>query len=341
MTESITIVSNWKRDDYMKICVIGLGSMGKRRIRLLRLLFDNLTIIGIDSNINRVRSVANEYGIDCYSSLSDVSEKLDCAFVCTSPQFHGLIIKECLESNLHIFSEINLIDDLYDDNIKLAKQKEKVLFLSSTLLYKEEMQITNSRIKQSGKPCAYQYHVGQYLPDWHPWDNLNDFFVSSKKTNGCRELLAIELPWIQDTFGRIKRVHVIKTKLTDLKLDFPDTYFIQLEHSNGNIGSLTVDVVSRQAVRKLEIFNEDLYIKWDGTPESLYEKDIISGELKQIPAGKYIHEEGYSESINEYAYMKEIEEFFEVLKGKEPLYSFEKDKEIIKFINKIENGVTT
>lgn len=322
----------------MKICVIGLGSMGKRRIRLLKKLDSDFDIIGVDSNAERAVTVANECGIDCYSALSGVHEKFDCAFVCTSPQFHAPIIKECLERNFNVFTEINLISDLYDENIKLANQKGKVLFLSSTPLYKEEMQIIDRKIKQNGKPCAYQYHVGQYLPDWHPWDNLNDFFVSNRDTNGCREFLAIELPWIQNTFGKIKTVHVLKTKLTNLKLEFPDTYLIQIEHEKGNIGNLAIDVVSRQAVRKLEIFNEDLYIRWDGTTDSLYEKDVVSGELSQISAGEYIHEEGYNESINEYAYMKEIEDFFEVIKGKEPLYSFEKDKEILRIINEIERN---
>lgn len=323
----------------MKICVIGLGSMGKRRIRLLKIINPELEIMGIDRNIQRAKSVSMEYAINCSSVLPNISEKPDCAFVCTSPQFHAPIIQECLEKNIHVFSEINLIDDMYAENIKLAQQKGKVLFLSSTPLYKEEMQIIENRIKQNGKPCAYQYHVGQYLPDWHPWDSLNNFFVSDKKTNGCRELLAIELPWILHTFGKICDVNVVKTKLTDLELDFPDTYLVQIRHSNGTIGNLTVDVVSRHAVRKLEIFNEDIYIRWDGTPETLYEKDIDAGVLQQIPAGRYLHEKGYGDSINEYAYMKEIEEFFDVIKGKKALYSFEKDIETLKIIDEIE-GIT-
>ncbi len=324
----------------MKICVIGLGSMGKRRIRLLKQLLCDPTIIGIDNNEERVKSVSNKYGIKCYLHLSDACERFDCAFVCTSPQFHATIIKQCLDSDMHVFSEINLIDAMYEENIQLAKWKGKVLFLSSTPLYKEEMRIIESRIRRNGKPCAYQYHVGQYLPDWHPWDNLKDFFVSNKNTNGCREILAIELPWITTVFGKIETVHVVKTNLMDLKLDFPDVYHIQTRHSNGSIGSLTVDVVCRHAVRRLEIFNEDIYIRWDGTPETLYEKNIETGTLQQIPAGRYIHENGYSESINEYAYIREIEEFFAAIKGKEPLYSFEKDKEILKVIDKIEDGVT-
>lgn len=320
----------------MRICIIGLGSMGRRRIRLLKYLLEDVIVVGVDSNMERVKSVSAEYGIDCYPALSDAPETFDCAFVCTSPQFHAAIIQECLENNLHVFSEINLIDNLYDENMQLAKQKEKVLFLSSTSLYKEEMQIIDKKVKQNGKPCAYQYHVGQYLPDWHPWDNLKDFFVSRKDTNGCREFLAIELPFIQNTFGKIKKVHAVKTNLTNLDFDFPDTYFIQLEHVNGSIGNLLIDVVSRQAVRKLEVFNEDLYIMWDGTPETLYEKDNVSGELRKIPAGKYIHLEGYNESINEYAYIKEMQEFFEVLKGKKPVYGFEQDKEILQIIDEIE-----
>ena len=320
----------------MNICVIGLGSMGRRRIRLLKEIAKDALIVGIDQNEDRMQNVGREYDIECYSCLEDMKTQIDCAFVCTPPQFHAPIIKECLQAGWHVFSEINLIGNLYEENIELAKEKNRVLFLSSTPMYKEEMQYIDKKVKQNGKPCVYQYHVGQYLPDWHPWDNLQDFFVSNKKTNGCREYLAIELPWIQKTFGKIVSVHVIRRKLTDLGLDFPDTYIIQNEHESGSVGSLVIDVVSRQAVHHLEVFNEELYIKWDGTPDSLCEKDIETGELKIVGTGNYRHERGYANFINETAYLKEIEDFFEVLKGSAPLYSFEEDQWTLKIIDEIE-----
>lgn len=320
----------------MNICVIGLGSMGKRRVRLLKKITPDSSIIGIDSNNERADLVAREYGILVFPNLEDVKISLDCVFICTPPQTHGPIINTCLQRNYHVFSEINLINKLYNENIKLAKEKQKVLFLSSTPLYKEEMQFIDKRVKHNGKPCIYQYHVGQYLPDWHPWDNLNDFFVSNKETNGCREFLAIELPWLQNTFGRIKKVSSIKKKLTSLSLAFPDTYLLRMEHENGTAGNLMLDVVSRQAVRMLEVLNEDLYIRWNGTPDSLYEKEILSGELKQISAGHYRHEQGYAEVINEYAYEQEIGEFFNVIKGKSAIYDFDKDLETLRIIDEIE-----
>ncbi len=320
----------------MNLCVIGLGSMGKRRIRLLKKILPDAVITGIDQNPERVRYVTEEYKVTGYGSLEEIKERQDCAFVCTPPQFHGALIRECLLKDWHVFSEINLVDDLYEENQKLARERGKVLFLSSTPLYRAEMQYIERRVKESKKPCAYQYHVGQYLPDWHPWDNLKDFFVSRKETNGCREFLAIELPWIQNTFGKIKEVHVVKRRLTELSLDFPDTYLLQLEHEGGSAGNVTVDVVSRQAVRRLEVFHEGLYLRWEGRPDLLYEKNLSTGALEQVQAGEQIQQPGYAEVINEAAYEREIGEVLAVLSGKVPVYGFEEDREILKVIDRIE-----
>ena len=323
-------------DMVKKIFVIGLGSMGKRRIRLLKELDNAIEIVGIDSKMDRRMETAEKFDIMCVSDIKEYDGKAGCAFVCTPPQFHAPIIRECLQRELHVFSEINLVDDMYEENICLAKEKKRILFLSSTSMYKEEMQYVDQRVKENGKPCAYQYHVGQYLPDWHPWDNLQDFFVSNKKTNGCREYLAIELPWIQRTFGKIMSVHTIKRNLSGLDLDFPDTYVLQIEHENGTIGSLVVDVVSRQAVHHLEVFNDEFYIRWNGTLDSLCEKDLTTGELKTVGKGNYRHEQGYADFVNEIAYLKETENFFEVMKGGVPLYSFEEDIETLRIIDEIE-----
>lgn len=322
----------------MNICVIGLGSMGKRRIRLLKKRNPEYTIIGIENNADRVESVSKEFGILCYLSMDEVDMEVDCAFICTPPLTHGQMIQECLYKGCHVFSEINLIDDLYEDNIRLAEKKKKVLFLSSTPIYRSEMQFVNKRVKENKKICAYQYHVGQYLPDWHPWDKLKDFFVSNRETNGCRELLAIELPWLQSVFGKIIRINVIKRKLTELELDFPDTYLIQLTHESGSVGNLLIDVASRQAVRQLEVINEDIYIKWDGTPDSLYEKNICTGDLEQVSSAGYTHIPGYADSINEMAYAEEIEAFFRAVEGEKPVYGFVEDMETLKVIDKIEGA---
>ena len=150
--------------------------------------------------------------------------------------------------------------------------------------------------------------------------------------------MAIELPWITKTFGEIERVNVIADKMTELSIDYSDNYMIQIKHANGNKGTLIVDVVSPVAVRRLEIYSENKYIQWSGTPDSLYEYDESSDTLKAVELNEIEeHRAGYRAFVVENAYRNEIQEFMDVvLKGTEQLYGFEEDLMILRLIDRVE-----
>lgn len=324
----------------MKIIVIGLGSMGKRRIRLLSEHKD-MTLFGIDSNQERCQEVKDKFGIKCYNSISEVvaAEHPEAAVISTSPLSHASIIKECLQNNLHVFTEINLVSDGYEENMKLAKEKGLTLFLSSTFLYQAETLKIIEKVKESnvGK-LNYLYHVGQYLPDWHPWESYNNYFIGNPRTNGCREILTIDLPWIVTAFGDIKSVQVLKSKNTGLNIEYNDNYLILLEHETGAKGVFAADVVARKAVRHFEVYGEDLHLTWEGTPETLLGYDLQKKEDVQLLADLTTeHIEGYSNLIDENPYRDELQAFLDaVIKGKQPMWDFEKDLTLLKVIDKIE-----
>lgn len=320
----------------MNIAVIGLGSMGKRRIRLIQALYPDFNIIGIDGREDRRLEASEQFRINCYDSLDQIDSIIDCVFVCTSPLSHNAIIHDALNRGYHVFTELNLVLDGYDANMALAKEKGVTLFLSSTFFYREEIKYIRERITADNR-WNYIYHIGQYLPDWHPWESYKDFFLGDKRTNGCREIMAIELPWLTGTFGDVSDVKVIGDKLTELNIDYKDNFMIQLTHKNGNKGCLIVDVVSPVAVRKLEIYSEGKYLVWNGTPESLAEFDPESKKPETVRLSEQTeHMEGYSSFVVENAYKNEIREFFDVvLNGKQPLYGFEQDKKILELIDRI------
>ena len=324
------------------IVVIGLGSMGKRRIRLLKEMDENIMIYGVDSNSERCREVYDEYRIRTYpdlkSAIHSSEQAPEAAVVSTSPLSHNAIIGECLDENLHVFTELNLVPDGYEENIKKAKERGKILFLSSTFLYREEIQYLQKQIENCQSRLNYTYHIGQYLPDWHPWENYKNFFVGDRNTNGCREILAIELPWLQKTFGEIVSYQVMKGKSTDLDIDYSDTYHLLLEHRGGILGSLQVDVVSRKAVRNLEVYGEDLYLAWDGSPTGLHYYDFNKKEEQHILLYENAkHVDGYSSFVVENAYQNELQAFLEEISGqKAAKYSFEEDLVTLKLIDSIE-----
>ena len=323
----------------MRAVVIGLGSMGRRRIRLIQQIDSKIEIIGVDTAIDRQKQVEDHFRIKTVGNLNDITMSVDCALISTSPLSHASLIRQCLERGWHTFTEINLVDDGYDENIALAKSKNLVLFLSSTPIYREEMKYVIRKVKEHrDAPVNYIYHIGQYLPDWHPWESYKNFFVGDRRTNGCREIMAIELPWMSLAFGEIESVTALSDNITKLDIDYKDNYLILLRHKNGNKGVLVVDVVARKAVRKLEVISEELYLNWDGSPDSLFEYDFESKDLHNIKLYVEVdQQEGYSSFVVENAYKNEILSFFDqIANGTVPLYGFEQDKAILKLIDKIE-----
>lgn len=327
----------------LKIIVVGLGSMGKRRIRLIKKIYENCSLLGVDKKRERREQAKNMFQIECIDDLNLAIEefKPDCAIICTSPLSHAAIIETCLNRSIHVFTELNLVADKYKTNVELAKNKGVILFLSSTFLYRKEIEFIGTKVTNTGYPVNYIYHTGQYLPDWHPWESYTEFFVGDKRTNGCREIFAIELPWIIKTFGKIKKFYAIGGKISSLDLDYADNYMLILEHENGNHGVLAVDIISRKPSRNLEVYGDEIFIKWDGTPDGLKQYNIETKEDININLYDELDKQNdYAPSVIENAYESELKDFFSQIAGKSlPGYTFVQDEEILNLIDCIERQI--
>ena len=324
-----------------KVVVIGLGSMGRRRIRLMQSLPEPPEIVGVDLSSERLEQARRECGIAVEKSLADAIGRFrpDAALVCTSPASHGPIVLQCLAAELNVFTEINLISDWYEKAEALAAAKGVTLFISSTFLYRKEIEFVCDRVRDD--TVNYIYHSGQYLPDWHPWESYKDFFVSDRRTNACREILAIEFPWIVRAFGEIESLHVMRSKNSNLDIDFPDNYIISIRHANGNKGVFCQDIISRKGLRRLEVYSESQHVFWEGTPQTLSVYDADSKSLEPVNLYEAVEQRaGYNANIIENAYREELVNFFGCMDGTDtPRHTFAQDGKLLKLVSDIEEGV--
>ncbi len=222
--------------------------------------------------------------------------------------------------------------------IALAREKGLVLFLSSTFLYRKDVRFLIEQCQ--GRPnLDYIIHTGQYLPDWHPWESYKAFFVGNVRTNGIREILAIDLPWILAAFGPVRDLHVRRSKNSALELDYEDNYIISIEHENGSKGVFVCDLLSRKGGRSAEIFSEDLYLTWSGTPDSLMRFDLDARAMTPVTTYReeIDHQAAYASNIIENAYADELRTFLGTVEGSAaPRYTMEDDRYTIDVINRIE-----
>ncbi|MEG1517375.1 MAG: Gfo/Idh/MocA family oxidoreductase [Raoultibacter sp.] len=321
----------------MKAAVVGLGSMGRRRMRLARAIDPAIELIGIDSNTARAAEVAQEFEIATVSSLEEAFLKSpDCVLICTSPLSHASLLQEVLGQGIPAFTELNLVSTNYDQFI--LKAEEKKLFLSSTFLYRKDVRYIIEACQ--GKKLHYVYHSGQYLPDWHPWENFKDFFVGDKRTNGCREIFAIELPWLIACFGPVTSLEVRRDTLSNLNLDYPDAYQLIVEHESGSRGVFSVDVVSRIPSRRFETYGGDMHLRWEGAPDTLVCFNLESREIEPISLYENVNQDGrYAPNIIEDAYEDELRAFFAWVSHDDRRgvrYGFSQDAYTLALIDKIE-----
>ena len=327
----------------MTLLLIGLGSMGKRRARLARGIDPAVRIVGVDTAESR-RAEALGLGLiqaaypDLAAALAAERTALDAALVCTAPLAHAGLIGALLDAKLPVFTELNLVSDGYAENIAKAKANGLPLFLSSTMLYRRETQYIKDSVAAFGKPVHYIYHIGQYLPDWHPWENYKSFFVGNARTGGVREILGIDLPWLLDAFGPVDpaAVTVRTDTISGLGLPYPDCATLLLPHKSGAMGVLAADVVSPKAVRNFECYGDGLHLFWEGNPKALYR--FADGDKQFVDTyPSFEHDSRYSDNIVENAYVDELLNFFGVLQGREtPRWSFEQDRAAIAIMDKVQ-----
>jgi predicted dehydrogenase len=324
----------------MKFLIVGLGSMGKRRIRNLQYLKMN-DIIGFDLREDRIKEARQKYGIKTFENFDDtLREDPDAFIISTPPDLHTNYAMIAARNNRHFFTEASVVSDGMEELITLCKNKDIIAAPSCTMRFHSSIKKIKEIIESNkiGEPLAFTYHSGQYLPDWHQWEDYRTFYVSRRETGAAREIVPFELVWLTWIFGEIETVSCLKGKLTKLDTSIDDVYQILMKFKNNILGHLMVDVIARVADRSIKIFCEkgEIFWEWGGKIQ------VYNGENKKWcyhEEEKGTSVEGYEKKIREEPYIEEMKTFIKAIRGevKYP-YTLEDDLNILRVLEKAEKS---
>jgi len=246
----------------MKYLVIGLGSMGKRRVRNLKAL-GMQNIAGFDTRPDRRLEVRKKYDIPVFDTFEEAIKNYSpqVFVISTPPDLHMHYAYYASEYAISCFIEASVIDACKIKELsERIKDSKIVIAPSCTMRYfpgpkKIKELIYSGKI---GKVLNVNYQTGQYLPDWHPWEDIKDFYVSKRETGGAREIVPFELTWLNDIFGKSKALACVKAKLSDLPADIDDVYHCLLQYDNNVLANITVEVISRpKSCREMRVIGSE------------------------------------------------------------------------------------
>ncbi|QQG46225.1 MAG: Gfo/Idh/MocA family oxidoreductase [Candidatus Niyogibacteria bacterium] len=310
----------------LRFLIIGLGSMGKRRIRNL-LANGEKNIIGFNPNPERRKEAEEKYGIKTIDSLEKIASKdFDAVIISSPPNTHGQYIRFAIANKKHFFTEHPTTDDGYKEIFE-NKDSGIIMAPSSTFRYYAPIKMIKKILEENkiGKILAFQYHMGQFLPDWHPWEDYRKVYFSKKETGACREMLPFELIWLNWLMdSSVTDVAGIITKVSDLDMDADDIILANLKYKNGILGNVLIDVISRKPVRTLRVLGTDGVLDWERFDFAIKIYDLKSKKTEVFSVPKGNPESGY---VNEEEmYNDEIKAFLDAVYGKaEYRFSFEEN----------------
>ena len=250
----------------MKVLVVGCGSIGRRHLGNLRAL-GIADIIACDLDSDRASKVSEQYGIPVSLSLVEALQQgPDAALICTHPANHLKAAQAAAEAGCHLFIEKPISHSL--EGLHGFIREVEARSLVTCVGYNWRFHPSFQRLKQLidegsiGTVLCARVNCGQYLPDWHPWEDYRQGYSAKRLLGGGVLLDSHEFDYVTWFLGEVERVSCIARTISRLEIDTEDTADVVLEFQSGAQASLHLDYLQRPAQRSYELFGTEGTIRW-------------------------------------------------------------------------------
>jgi len=111
----------------IRTAVVGLGKMGLSHLAIFR-THPDIDVVAVCDSFGAMLNALNRYaGLKTYSDYTELLEKepLDAVVIATPSRFHGAMVKQALDKNLHVFCEKPFCLDIAEGRELAALAKSK------------------------------------------------------------------------------------------------------------------------------------------------------------------------------------------------------------------------
>jgi predicted dehydrogenase len=317
----------------MKILIAGYGSIGRRHFR-------NLRNLGVDDILffRTNKSTIEKDEISNYVVESDLNKALahkpDAVIVSNPTSLHLDVAIPAAKAGCHLMIEKPVshnMDRLVELRRTIEQNNNRVL-IGFQFRYHPGLKQIKSLIEAGriGNLLSVRSHWGEYLPDWHPWENYQEGYSARADLGGGVVLtLCHPFDYLRWMVGDVSATQAVLGFNSDLGLnDVEDTAEINLRFTNNVIGSVHLNYNQRPPIHEMQLVGSDGTINWNGLDGSYTIYTAETGEWEGYSLGDDF-------SRND-LFLSEMRHFLDVIKtGKQPLCSLDDGIAVQKLIQDI------
>jgi predicted dehydrogenase len=304
----------------MRFLIAGFGSIGRRHFR-------NLVSLGekdIQFFRTRKSNLPDEEitGFPVHSDVENaLAQKPDAVIVSNPSSFHLDIAIPAAEQGCHILMEKPLSDsmDRVPELTKLVDESGSKVLMGFQFRFHPGLNKVHNLISTGkiGRILSARAHWGEYLPDWHPWEDYRAGYSALPGLGGGVILtLCHPFDYLRWLVGEVLELWAFVDKLGDLDISVEDTAEIGLRFEGGAVGSLHLSYNQRPTEHTLEIIGTQGTIQWDAADGRLsyYQSNLDEWQRIRNPDGFERND----------MFRSEMRHFLAVIKGEEaPLCTLE------------------
>lgn len=300
-----------------RILIVGLGSIGKRHLRLARELFPNADIRVLR---HQATKEVHEYSNGSFFSIEDACTFLPQIAVISSPAtFHIATAQTLAEIGVHLLIEKPLSATLtrVTKLLETCKKNNIVLLIGYNLRFLPSLQRYRNLLSEGvvGKILSVRCDIGQYLPSWRPECDYRQG-VSARHELGGGVLLELshEIDYLRWIFGEVVWVKATLSRQSCLDINVEDTAHLTLgfaQSLDGRqlIGTVNLDFIRHDTTRLCTAIGEKGSLRWNG----------LTGDVELYGVGKKEWERLFSKHHQgDDSYLAEWENFIECVIDRKP-----------------------
>ncbi|MGA2070532.1 MAG: Gfo/Idh/MocA family oxidoreductase [Sedimentisphaerales bacterium] len=272
--------------------IAGLGSVGRRHLRnLLSLGYVREDIILYRTGQGTL-SDDELAGFEVFHDLDEALKRRPAAVVISNPT--SLHIPTAIASakiGCNLFIEKPLSHNM--EGIEELEYEVKRQHLSVLAGFMFRFHPGFCKIKKwlqeqaIGNLLWVQAHWGEFLPDWHPWEDYKISYSARPGLGGGVVLtLCHPYDYLRWFCGNVESVSAV-TSNSGLGMDVEDTAEAILRFKSGVTGNVHINYIERPAEHYLRIIGQKGVIKWDNRDGAahLYQAETDKWTKYEVPQG--------------------------------------------------------
>ena len=250
------------------IAVVGLGSIGRRHVRILKMLRPNLQITLVRSGKGQAWPEEQIAQRVVKTSAEAIEIGAQAAIVSSPAPFHVPQAQEWLRAGKPLLIEKPLSHNNtgLSELIAMAEAVDVPVLVGYVLRYDLQAQHFYHWLqsKQIGDPLHVRIECGSYLPDWRPEQDYRES-ASARKDLGGGVLLELshEIDYANWFFGPFVEVQASLQYSKTLELETEDGAELLLCNSEGLPVSGHLDFYRRVPIRQCRVQTTQGELVWD------------------------------------------------------------------------------